>query len=324
MKKALAYLFEREKTPLKGLTWYEWAMLTYVVFTTALIFFMHTRLADPSQMLWFRTQAVAMTTGLWLVYRLFPCRLTMFFRVSLQTLLLSLWYPDVYELNRSFACLDHLFASWEQQLFGCQPALLFSQQFPGGIVSELVELGYAAYYPMIGLVLLWYFFYCYESFERCAFIILASFFTYYVVYIFLPVVGPQYYYLAVGMDEIAAGHFPDLGHYFADHQEYLPIPGLEGGWFHHLVQTAHDAGERPSAAFPSSHVGVTVVLLFLAWRSRRLFFFLLPLFVLLCLGTVYIYAHYAIDVLGGLLSGALIYVCLALLYRSFSETAKHR
>ena len=52
--------------------------------------------------------------------------------------------------------------------------------------------------------------------------------------------------------------------------------------------------------------------MFLAWRSRRLFFSLLPLFVLLCFGTVYIYAHYVVDVLGGLLSGVVVYALLYL------------
>lgn len=318
--KTIRYLFERERKPLKGLAWFEWAMLAYLLFTTVLALFMQTEMVDLKAVLGFRVEALAMTAGLWLVYRIHPCRLTFFFRMSLQVLLLGSWYPDVYEFNRSLPCLDHHFAAYEQQLFGCQPALLFAQRFPHAVVSELVELGYAAYYPMIGAVLLWYFFCRYEDFQKATFIILASFFLYYLVYLFMPVVGPQYYYPAVGLDEIAQGHFPDLGHYFRNHQECLAIPGMEGGLFHHLVQVAHDAGERPTAAFPSSHVGVSVVLMFLAWRSRRLFFTLLPLFVLLCFGTVYIYAHYAIDVLGGLVSGVIVYAILYLVTLKIKRT----
>jgi membrane-associated phospholipid phosphatase len=79
-----------------------------------------------------------------------------------------------------------------------------------------------------------------------------------------------------------------------------------------MVESAHDAGERPTAAFPSSHVGITVVILLLAWhaQSRRqwLFWVIVPFFVLMCFATVYIQAHYLIDALAGLLSGIAFYV----------------
>ncbi len=319
------YLFERDRKPKRGLTWYEWAMVAYVVMTTLVALFMQQQLVNPSAIFQWRLQAMAMMAGLWLVYRLYPCRLTMLTRMLLQVVMLGTWYPDVYEFNRSLPCLDHIFAAYEQQLFGCQPALLFSQQWPSPVVSELVELGYSSYYFIIGGVLLWFFCCLYQQFERATFVVLASFFIYYTVYLFMPVVGPQYYYLAVGVDEIAAGHFPDVGHYFMNNQQCLSIPGLDGGLFHHLVQVAHDAGERPTAAFPSSHVGVSTILMLLAWHqvsrpkgtswwarlmAHRLFWMLMPLFVLLCLGTVYIYAHYAIDVIGGLVSAVVLYLLL--------------
>ena len=79
-----------------------------------------------------------------------------------------------------------------------------------------------------------------------------------------------------------------------------------------MVQSAHDAGERPTAAFPSSHVGVSTIVMLLAWKtgSRRLLYCLLPLYVLLCFSTVYIQAHYAIDVIGGWVSGAVLFFTL--------------
>ena len=76
-----------------------------------------------------------------------------------------------------------------------------------------MHLGYASYYPMIGVVAFYFFFYRYQEFERMAFIILASFMLYYVIFIFLPVTGPQYYYMAVGVDQIAQGHFPAVSGY---------------------------------------------------------------------------------------------------------------
>jgi membrane-associated phospholipid phosphatase len=226
--------------------------------------------------------------------------------------LLSWWYPDTYELNRMLPNLDHHFAALEQTLFGCQPALTFAQQWDHPVWSELMHLGYASYYPMIGVVTLYYFFRCYQDFNRASFVILASFFIYYVIFIALPVTGPQYYYLAAGTDNIAQGIFPDVGSYFNQHQEALHMPGWEDGFFYHLVAGAHQAGERPTAAFPSSHVGVTTILMLLSWysRSRRLFYSLLPLFLLMCLATVYIQAHYVIDVIAGWITGLLFFLVL--------------
>ena len=37
----------------------------------------------------------------------------------------------------------------EQSLFGFQPALVFASNFSSPIISELMDMGYAAYYPMI-------------------------------------------------------------------------------------------------------------------------------------------------------------------------------
>ena len=65
---------------------------------------------------------------------------------------------------------------------------------------------------------------------------------------------------------------------------------------------------RPTAAFPSSHVGISTILMILSWRtSRRLFFVLTPFYVLLCGATVYIQAHYLIDAIAGLLTAPLFY-----------------
>lgn len=314
--KAIRYLFELKAKPVKGLLAFEWVVLGYTVLTLLLMLFTYTKLHNPVEMLVGRVQAVAIMVALWGVYRMAPCRLTHFARIGAQLALLSWWYPDTYEFNRMFPNLDHLFAGYEQALFGCQPALTFAQQWSNPVFSELMHLGYSSYFPLIALVTLFYFFCRYDQLNRTAFVILATFFIYYVIFIFVPVAGPQFYYPAVGFDQIAAGVFPDVGNYFADHQEMVELPGWNGGFFYDLVIKAHEAGERPTAAFPSSHVGVTTVLMLLAWAShnRRLFWVMLPLFVLMCFATFYIQAHYVIDVLAGLVSGVVIYVLLYVVY----------
>ena len=314
---AVNNLFKIERKPLKGLLTVEWIAIGYLLMTVVMMVIQWDMLQNAEEMIKGRIQFILVTLAVWGVYRLLPCRLTLFARIAVQMLFLSWWYPDTYELNRTLPNLDHVFAGWEQALFGCQPALLFSQKVSWGWFSELMCMGYVSYFPLMAVLLLYYFVKRYEEFDKAAFVILASFFAYYVIYILLPVTGPQFYYLAAGTDKIAAGVFPDLGNWFLTHYERMATPGWSDGIFHQVLNLAHDAGERPTAAFPSSHVGITtiVVLLALHTRSRRLTGFILPFYILMCFATVYIYAHYAIDVLAGLATGVVFYFVTMKVYQ---------
>ena len=309
---AVKEIFRIEKKPIKGLLTVEWVILGYWVLTLLFVLFTYTKIQNPETLIYGRIKVLALTAAMWAVYRMIPCRFTLLCRIGVQLALLSWWYPDTYELNKILPNLDHLFAGYEQQLFGCQPALLFPQAITNPVFSELMHLGYASYFPLIAIVTLFYFFWRFTEFNRAVFVILASFFLYYVIFIFLPVTGPQYYYEAAGLDNIAQGIFPNLHDYFATHDEMMTMPGYSDGFFYQCVASAHATGERPTAAFPSSHVGITTILLFLAWRTknRLLFFGILPFYVLMCMATVYIRAHYAIDVIGGWVSAVIFYVLL--------------
>lgn len=316
--------FKIEKSPKKGLFPIEWVMLGYMAITAVIILFTYTELANPDSMIWGRIRVLATTAAMWAVYRMIPCRFTKMARILAQMLSLAWWYPDTYEINRMFPNLDHIFANWEQQIFGMQPALLFAKALPWAVVSELMDMGYFMYYPMIAVVAFFYFFFRYREFERATFIIYTAFIIFYVIFVFVPVTGPTYYYDAVGVEYIAKGIFPDMGHYFSTHTDCLPAPGYTDGVFYQLVEDAKAAGERPTAAFPSSHVGISTVCMLLAWHSgsRRLFYLLLPFYTFLCMATVYIQAHYLIDAVAGLASGALIYYILTLVSKNMPETSK--
>ena len=314
-------LFAIEKKPLSGLMVFEKVAIAYAALTTILVLFLYTRMSDPSAILMARVRFLAMTLALWGVYRLVPCRLMLGIRGVVQLALLGLWYPETYDFNRLFPNLDYLFAHWEQQLFGCQPALLFSQMLPSHVASELFDMGYGSYYFMIAVIALFYFAFRYREFERATFVILASFFVYYLIYIFLPVVGPTFYYHAVGLKTIAEGVFPNVHDYFLTHTASLPSPGYTDGVFYQFVEDAKAAGERPTAAFPSSHVGISTICMLLAWHSgnRRLFFVFLPFYIFLCCATVYIQAHYLIDAIAGLITGVGFYFLMMWLSRGMER-----
>lgn len=316
MAMTLRSLFAIDKHAVRGLLAVEWIAIAYLLFTVVIMAVEWDQLVNTEQMVKGRLQFLLVTLAVWGVYRLLPCPLTLFLRIAVQMVFLSWWYPDTYELNRMLPNLDHVFAGLEQQLFGCQPSLLFSQKVPWGWFSELMCMGYVSYFPLMSVLLVYYFFMRHHEFLLSAFVLLTSFFVFYVVFALLPVTGPQFYYLAVGTDNIAQGVLPNVGDWFLTHSERMAPPGWSGGVFHHLLDLAHDAGERPTAAFPSSHVGITTVVMLLAWRtrSRSLFFGMLPFFLLMCLSTVYIYAHYAIDAIAGFLTGLVFYFTLMPLY----------
>ena len=300
----------------KGLFAIEKVSLIYNLLTSVLILLLYQRMDHPGQMLADRALIAAMTFLLMYLYRLAPCKFSAFVRVCIQMSLLSYWYPDTYEFNRLFPNLDHVFASAEQWLFGGQPAVWFAGRLPYIWVSEPLNLGYFFYYPMMLIIVLWYFIRRFDLLEKVSFVIISSFFLYYLVYIFLPVAGPQFYFPAIGMDNVLNGVFPAVGDYFHHNQELLPSPGYDHGFFFSLVEGSQQVGERPTAAFPSSHVGVSTILMIMAWRgSRRLFACLLPLYVLLCCATVYIQAHYVIDAIAGFVTAFPLYVLTTWMFK---------
>ncbi|MCM1078215.1 MAG: phosphatase PAP2 family protein [Bacteroidales bacterium] len=328
MKNILSTLLTKEKKPARGLMAFEWAVLAYLLVTTVMLMFCYTHLVHPGEMIFGRVKTLVIMALLWGVYRLAPCRLTVFLRVVGQMAMLPWWYTDTYELNRVLPNLDHIFAAADQNLFGCQPALVFSEAMPWGIFSEPVYLGYYSYFYLILMVIMMYFMYRYEDFVKAVTIVLCSFFTYYIIFDLVPVTGPQYYYEAIGMDNVRQGIFPDVGSYFQQSREMTPPTGWDG-FCRSLVRSgAVHEGERATAAFPSSHIGIsTVVGCLLArlcmkrgkWRAMYVF---LPFFVFLCMATVYIRAHYLVDAIAGFFSGLLLYYIFHLAF--FNENRVRR
>ena len=308
-------LFKRVETR-KGLFAVEKITLIYNLLTSILILFLFQEMDHPVQMLADRVVIAGMTFLLMYLYRLAPCKFSAFVRIAIQMSLLSYWYPI---LNGS---LTHICGNLSQNhTAGCPPNIHCSTDANtwsrlGNIRLNSKVSGYFFYYPMILLVVVWYFLYRFDLFEKVSFVIVTAFFIYYLIYIFVPVAGPQFYFPAIGSDHVAQGIFPSIGDYFHHHQELLPGPGYEHGFFYNLVESSQQVGERPTAAFPSSHVGMSTVLMIMAWRgSKRLFACLFPFYLLLCGATVYIQAHYLIDSIVGFVSAFGIYILATWMFK---------
>ena len=306
--------------PSKGQYLIEGAAMVYTALTAIAIFALYGQLDHPMEMLLERLAIVVVTLSLIMIYRKYPCKVTAFIRIGFQLALLSYWYPDTYDFNRLLPNLDHLFAAAEQTIFGSQPAYWFQRDFPQLWVSEALNMGYFAYYPLIAAIVCWHFVMRFDLFEKVSFVLASSFFIFYIIFILLPVAGPQFYFPVIGEENVLAGVFPSVGDYFYYHPELLPGAEHGQGFFYSLVEQSQAVGEKPTAAFPSSHVGISTIIMLMGWRnSKKLALCMLPFYILLCLATVYIQAHYLIDVFAGLVSGYLIYIFTCWLFRKCSQ-----
>jgi len=147
-----------------------------------------------------------------------------------------------------------------------------------------MSFGYLSYYFLIFLLAYWIYKYKYEKFSFVIFMICMSFYIYYIIFIIFPVAGPQFY-LSPPYNQV-----PDA---------YI---------FRDLLKFVQSIGEKPAAAFPSSHVGITCIVIYLSVKfAPKLLKWFVPIGTLLILSTVYIKAHYVIDVAAGFLSFPAIY-----------------
>jgi len=199
--------------------------------------------------------------------------------------LLGYFYPETDYLNNIFfSNLDPFVANLEVTIFGGHPSIWFSQYIPWKWFNELMNFGYFSYYFLIFIVCYTIYLDSFENFSRAIFIICMSFFMYYILFILFPVAGPQFYLTP-----------PD---------NQIPNAYL----FSKLIKIVHNMGEGPTAAFPSSHVGIVLILLYLANKfASKLLKWLIPVSILLILSTVYIKAHYVVDVIAGILSFPTMY-----------------
>lgn len=214
-------------------------------------------------------------------------------RMTYPLILSGYFYSETVFYNKLlFDNIDPLLVEIESAIFGTQPSIVFSAFFSYKLLSEIMYFGYFSFYLLIASFTLYMFLKKKEHFNKTVFQISASLYLFYLIFCFIPSAGPQFYFL-----------FPDNA---------LP----QGYLFEHIMHFIQRMAEQPTGAFPSSHVGVALIILILSRKMAPVFFkFTWPFVFILILSTVFIKAHYAIDILGGIIIAPLILYLSDLLYR---------
>ena len=180
---------------------------------------------------------------------------------------------------------DEIIIKIEGAIFGFQPSILLSQFFDNIVLSEIFHFGYISYFLMIpGLPLILYLKNRREEFTRVLFSMALTFLTCYIIFIFIPVMGPR---------------FALVSEFTTDVKSFISRD---------IIFFIFARGALKGAAFPSSHVAVAVTILLSAFKyDKTLFKIFLPFVIFLIIGTVYGRFHYAVDSIIGVIAGIILF-----------------
>jgi membrane-associated phospholipid phosphatase len=234
-------------------------------------------------------------------------RLAGFLRTFYVQLFYIFFFTDCIRLSQFLyggRSLDQLFLRLEELVFGFQPALRFSEVLSvSPLVNELFFFSYFFYYALI-VTGPWILFFRGEKLEaiRGLFLITGGFAILYLFYILFPVHGPKY-----AIESLRESWYSEFS----------------GFVFTPIMTTIFDNTNLAGAAFPSSHVAMaTAALLYNRRHNPRLATLFIVPTLLLFFSTVYIYAHYAVDVVAGIPVGLAVYYGVPRLWEPISRLAE--
>ncbi|QOV89661.1 phosphatase PAP2 family protein [Humisphaera borealis] len=206
---------------------------------------------------------------------------------SLQPLITGIGLPNQ----------DGTLIAIDQAMLGGHHATVWLERFVTPWLNDVMHLSYCTYYifPLVVGVAMWR--RSPEIARRFIFTAALAFYVSYIGYFLVPARGPrtaqaQLYTLSTRTTPISTGIYDFLD-------------GAE--------KTKDDV-------FPSGHNMITAVCLIAAWRfNRRIFWWLLPVAVMLAISTVYCRFHYVIDVIAGII---LAFLTLPAGYRMYDRATR--
>lgn len=173
--------------------------------------------------------------------------------------------------------IDPILIKLDYMIFNTHPTVML-ERIVTPFLTDLFQIAYLTYYfiPIsFGVLLLRN--NQREDFERSLFLILFCFYLSYLGYILMPALGPRF-----AIDHL---HNANLKGFLVAEPIQRCLNYLEG---------------IKRDAFPSGHSAIALIVLYLAYRFRRGFFWIaLPIVLALLFSTVYCRYHYVVDVIAG-------------------------
>lgn len=225
-----------------------------------------------------------------------------FLRHFYPVLLYAGLFAETGWLNQMFITgyLDPGIIHFDQALFGGQPSLFFMKRLPYLVVSEVFYGAYFSYYLMIGGVGIALYFRNRTAFFRYIAVMSFVFYVCYLIYIFVPVIGPPIFFRNIFGYALP----PELQN-LASNSGYPAA--IKSGIFFRIMKWIYEVFEAPGAAIPSSHVAIALCTVFFTFRYLRgVRWVHLAVAILLCLATVYCRYHYVTDVLAGIVTAVVL------------------
>jgi len=267
---------------LRGCGAFEWVTLAYLAWLNTLLVFFHQNVAHAAR--YFAIHAAIAVSIVWLVRTAADTR-------SEPMRFARHWYPlplYIFLFEELQGLVHMIFPGWFDRWFiefdynfaGVHPSVWLAR-FSNPALNDFMQFAYMTYF--LYLVLLPAI--LYSQRERLAYwTVMVSTaiaqYTVYVIAVLLPVESPY--------------------HAFS----WLQTKPLTGGGFTATINLIERFGRVHGAAFPSAHVAGSMVAILASWRYRRwLFWICLPLFVSMCVSTVYGRYHYVADVFAGIAVG---------------------
>jgi membrane-associated phospholipid phosphatase len=213
----------------------------------------------------------------------FWARLLRFFRGLYPVMLFGYFFISGHSVNRIIFgdWIDPFFRDIDQAIFGYLPSLEWGKRYAHWAVSELFHFAYFCYYPMIGGLPVYLYFRNRKAFSELIFTLTFTFYLCYWLYSLLPVIG---------------------GRFIPEAMELTKV--VQGGPFTRIMALIYTYSAHLGGAFPSSHIGVTIVLTIAALKhTRKMGYVFVVIAFFLSLATVYCHYHWFIDAVAGVFIG---------------------
>lgn len=267
-------------------------LLVYFLLTLVIMVVGWNEVIHPSQLL---VNRLIILLGLTIAFILLKSRENWFTQLlysAFPVWVSGYFYQETFFYNKLiWNDLDPFLAGLETGIFGQQPSLVFSEHLPQLWFSEIMYASYFFFYVLVVGFVFYVFFKNRSSYGKAVFYLTATLYGYYLIFSVFPSVGPQYFY--------------------SSPENILP----EAFFFDKIMIFIKESVEQPTGAFPSSHVGVSLAVMVLSRQLAPKFFKIcLPIVILLIISTVYIKAHYVIDVLAAIIVLPLMQIAIKYLY----------